>query len=161
MAGCIVCGVAERTGGRDVARLAVLMAERQALRLVLVHVLAPPAARRAAALPHAYARLAADVREGGRMLARIADELGSAVAVEARLEIGAAAARLVAVAEAEEAELLVLGRREQGVFEPTLLGSVAAEVVSGAPCPVMIVRPSTADQALAVLGRAQLEIDRA
>src|SRR5688500_5420980 len=122
MAGCIVCGVAEPKSGRKVARLAVLLAERQALPLLLVHVRPPPAARRAAALPYAYARLAADARDGRRMLGRVVDALGPVAAVGTRLEIGPAAARLVAVAAIENARLLVLGRSERGALEAAILG---------------------------------------
>jgi nucleotide-binding universal stress UspA family protein len=69
--------------------------------------------------------------------------------------------RLVAVAEAEKAELLVLGRRGQGMFAAALLGSVSTEVARSAPCPVMVVPPSTADHARAILDKAWLEIEAA
>jgi nucleotide-binding universal stress UspA family protein len=95
------------------------------------------------------------------MLGRVVDALGPAAAVETRLEIGPAAARLVAVAETEDAELLVLGRRDRGAFEAALLGSVSAEVASRAPCPVMIVPSWIADRVTAVLDRGQLEIEAA
>jgi nucleotide-binding universal stress UspA family protein len=156
--GPIVCGVTEPTGGA-VARLAALLSERLGLPLALVHVLAPPAAVRASALPHAYVRLAADYRSGTRMLMSVAGELGLDESVETWIEIGPAAARLVAVAKAEHAEMIVLGRHDRGVLEAALVGSVSAEVARRAPCPVMIVLPSIAEEATAVLEQASLAIE--
>ncbi|MBG0832443.1 universal stress protein [Planomonospora sp. ID67723] len=46
----------------------------------------------------------------------------------------------VMVAEAEEAELLVVASRGTGRISSLLLGSVALKVVSQAPCPVVVVR---------------------
>lgn len=55
--------------------------------------------------------------------------------------IGHTAARLVA--EAEGAELMVLGSRGRGGFGSLLLGSVSQRVATHAPCPVVVVRGRT------------------
>ncbi|MFD8410969.1 universal stress protein [Streptomyces sp. NPDC059650] len=47
----------------------------------------------------------------------------------------------VLVAEAEGAEVLVVGSRGRGGFRRALLGSVSQQVALHAPCPVTIVRP--------------------
>jgi nucleotide-binding universal stress UspA family protein len=46
----------------------------------------------------------------------------------------------VLVAEAKEAELLVVGSRGRGGFAGLLLGSVSQQCAHYAPCPVVIVR---------------------
>ena len=47
-----------------------------------------------------------------------------------------------AAAEAEEADLVVVGTRGRSGAERMLLGSVSDHVVRNAPCPVLVVRPS-------------------
>ena len=58
---------------------------------------------------------------------------GEAVAVQ-----GQAADALLA--QAEEADLIVVGRRGLGGFKSLLLGSVSQQVVQHASCPVVVVR---------------------
>jgi nucleotide-binding universal stress UspA family protein len=83
------------------------------------------------------------VRDGGidGDVAREARERLHARQVEAsyREPVGEPAEELVAAAELEGADLVVVGRREQSALRP-LLGSVSARVVRRAPCDVLIVR---------------------
>ena len=58
-------------------------------------------------------------------------------AVEATLVRGTATAALLEVSKG--ADLLVVGSRGQGGFLGLLLGSVTQQVVSHAPCPVVVV----------------------
>ena len=60
------------------------------------------------------------------------------VPVRGVLECGRPAAKLIAAGE--NAQLIVLGPRGQGGFAGLVLGSVSAQVVAHAPCPVVIAR---------------------
>ena len=59
---------------------------------------------------------------------------------EHRLVMGDPAAEIVAVAQAERAELVVMGTHGRTGFSRLLMGSVAESVVRHAPCPVLIYR---------------------
>lgn len=56
---------------------------------------------------------------------------------------GRPASAIVDEATAWDADLIVLGSRGRGVWRSMLLGSVSAEVVDHAPCPVLVVRGSS------------------
>jgi nucleotide-binding universal stress UspA family protein len=68
---------------------------------------------------------------------------------------GRPASVIVDRAEASRAELVVVGSRGLGPLKSMLLGSVSAEVVDHAPCPVLVVRrPELGSALLAVDGSA-------
>jgi len=56
--------------------------------------------------------------------------------------VGAAGESIVDVAEAESADLIVVGTHERGAVGRLFLGSVSDHVVRHASCPVMVVRPT-------------------
>lgn len=59
---------------------------------------------------------------------------------------GRPGAAIVAAAERSGADLVVVGSRGHGPFLSALLGSVAAEVVDRAPCPVLVARGTSVDR---------------
>jgi nucleotide-binding universal stress UspA family protein len=61
---------------------------------------------------------------------------------------GRAATAICDVARSIGADLLVTGSRGRGVIAATLLGSVAAEVATHAPCPVLVARSATISRLL-------------
>ena len=60
--------------------------------------------------------------------------------VRTAVEIGSPVDSIVRYAGEHRAELIVMGTRGLGAVEQLLLGSVAADVVRRAPCPVLTVR---------------------
>jgi nucleotide-binding universal stress UspA family protein len=70
------------------------------------------------------------------------------LAVERAVLHGRPATVIVERAADFRAELVVIGSRGRGPLTSMLLGSVSAEVVDHAPCPVLVVRRPTADSVL-------------
>lgn len=140
MRSVIVCGVDESAGGRDAARVARGLADLTAAPLVLVHVVG----------------LAEEVLTGAMLIAELARtaELGE---VEGRVPVGLPAERLAEIADAEHAAFLVVGSRGLGRLGAAFLGSVSAELVGLAPCPVLVVPPGAADGTSARAAAAALE----
>ncbi len=62
------------------------------------------------------------------------------MAVETQIVAGQPAAALLELADAEDADLLVVGRRGRGPSR-TVLGSAAAVLTTGARCPVLLAGP--------------------
>lgn len=62
--------------------------------------------------------------------------------------VGRTASVIVEVAERTFADLIVVGSRGRGVISSMLLGSVSAEVVDHAPCPVLVARRATAGRVI-------------
>lgn len=148
MAGTIVVGVDGSPASREALRFAAEEARLRGARLVAVHAWAfiPPApvgepgmipvpvgdyagqldAERAAAEAELDAALAEAFPEG------------PPVEVERRLVEGDAAQ--VLEAEAEDADLLVVGSKGRSGLASVLLGSVSRHVVDHARCPVVVVK---------------------
>ena len=72
----------------------------------------------------------------------IKETLGDPVGVELRasVAVGSPAKALVDTADADHADLLVVGSRGRGGFRSLLLGSVSEQVVTHAHCPVAVIR---------------------
>ncbi|HEX9044232.1 MAG TPA: universal stress protein [Candidatus Limnocylindrales bacterium] len=68
--------------------------------------------------------------------------------VQAILLRGRAASAVVEEARDFDADLIVVGNRGHGQFETMLLGSVSAEIVDQAPCPVLVARSTRIRSAL-------------
>lgn len=84
--------------------------------------------------------------EVGRMQEHIAhevlEEVGSAKAdIKYVRKKGSPADTLIAIAEAEDADMLVVGSRGRGGVRGLLLGSVSHQIAHHGSCPVVIVRP--------------------
>jgi nucleotide-binding universal stress UspA family protein len=94
--------------------------------------------------------VAADTSESGSIdvaanLERFIEDAASALqapglVVSGSVAIGRAATVIVDVATEHHSELIIVGSRGRGPIASMLLGSVSAEVVDHAPCPVLVVR---------------------
>ena len=143
----LLCCVDDSDTARAAARYARDLSSPLSLELVLVHVAGTAAAPGASAAPGGHARLVeAQKEEGEEVLARAARDAGVGDA-RRRLEFGSVVDRLLAVAAEEEAEMIVLGSRGRGRMRAAALGSVAAEVATKAPCPVLVISPAAAERA--------------
>jgi nucleotide-binding universal stress UspA family protein len=138
MTRCIVCGVDESSGSRRVASVAARLARDLDSRALLVHVsqaggllyrLRPAQVRR--------------TRETRKRLKAIADEHCFPERTHVGLEAGDPADKLMAVAEQEDAELVVIASRGTSKAGAALLGSVSSTLMGMAPCPVVVVPPGT------------------
>ncbi|MBS1582695.1 MAG: universal stress protein [Acidobacteria bacterium] len=66
----------------------------------------------------------------------------AAAGLRARFEIrvGHPAEQIVSMAEAERADLVIIGHRGKSLFQRWITGSTSKQVVSYSPCPVLVVR---------------------
>jgi nucleotide-binding universal stress UspA family protein len=143
----IVCGVDGSRAARDAASAAALLASMFGRELILVH-----AVERLVAVgypPHGhildrYAYPEPRSEEplegtGKRILESLVEELQLDRLTAQRVEMGEPAHVLVDVAEAEGAELIVVGTRGRGKVASAFLGSISSAVVSLSSCPVLVV----------------------
>lgn len=78
--------------------------------------------------------------EGDRLLQRITSLLPLNVGpVVKRLEVGKPTSLILAAAVQEQADLIVMGARGVGQVREMMLGSVSHQVITHAPCPVLVV----------------------
>ncbi len=153
MAGSIVCGVDETVGAHRAARIAADLADRLALRLVLVHVAPRPVIVAAPAAPYAPAPVSADTTEIEASSRELLETFAVGTRrgdVSLRTEFGDPVEQLLTVADQEAAELIAVGSRGRSRISAALLGSTSCAVASRASCPVLVV-PDRADVTLAWL----------
>lgn len=79
-----------------------------------------------------------------RQLAELARSI-TALPVETRMMIGSPGPAIVAAAEECQADLIVMGTHGRTGLSRLLMGSVAEYVLRHAPCPVLTIKPATAE----------------
>lgn len=139
----VVVGIDGSPSAQDALAWAVVEAANQGRPLRIVHADESP-------LRGEGERLLADAEARARSLAPGIDVLG-------RLVTGAPA--LTVLEQASDAHLVVLGSRGLGGFLGLLIGSVSLEVVSHAPCPVVVVRPRAPDEGAVSARRVVVGVD--
>jgi nucleotide-binding universal stress UspA family protein len=144
MSSPILCGVDNSRGGREAVIVAAALAERLEAPLICVHVAAdgPPFPYGDRAERERKRHVA--FRTGKELLAEVAASGGRDGGADHRVELGRPAERLTTLAFAEEAQMLVVGSRGRAPLTAALLGSVSRELISVAPCPVLVVPPGGA-----------------
>jgi len=119
------------------------IAQSHDARLVLCHAVAPPTPPAAAAPefvalpPSVYAAQENNAREKLEELA--GQRRTGEQQVDTRLQVGPASDTVIAIADGEKADLVVVGTRGLTGLKRTFLGSVAARIIREAPCPVLAV----------------------
>ncbi|HVL31294.1 MAG TPA: universal stress protein [Solirubrobacteraceae bacterium] len=144
----IVCGVEQSEACRQAVAVASELAERLGAPLVLVNVRAAPAelpsrmaAQAAVAREHAVAAGRRTVVDVVAPLAADPSRRRALERAEARVEFGAPAARLAAIADELAAELIVVGARGRGRAGSLVLGSVSQSLAAEPSRPVLVVPP--------------------
>lgn len=142
----ICCPVDFSEASRLAMHEAADLARRLGAELVLVHVTHPvsaPGAEPVLAPPARHGEEDPDAPQLLTAWAREAEALAGR-AVQTRLASGRAGPEILRYAREGRFDLLVVGSHGRTGFKHLVLGSVAEELVRGAPCPVLVVRPSDA-----------------
>ena len=130
MSNSIVCGIDLSSGSERTAAVAARVARALRCRVAAVHVDGEPPG--VASIERAR-RL--------RALEALVEKHDFPDGSLARLAGGEAAETLARRAHDHDAQLLVVGSRGMGALRTALLGSVSAELLRSAPCPVVVVPP--------------------
>jgi nucleotide-binding universal stress UspA family protein len=137
----VICGVDESVAARDAVTVAAWFAATLERELVLLHAAPPVDALPVPGLvPYAAETWNTDRHAAGeRLLEERAGELGLQDLPELRVESRDPTSALLDAAERAAAEMIVLGTRGLGPLAAALFGSVSAQLIARAPCPVVIV----------------------
>ena len=129
---------------RPAMERAFALARGAGAELVVVHVLPPvsPLPGNAAVLPRLYDEIEAAIRKTGEksMETLLSQARRKHIRVSGRLLGGLPVDAINRAAKRAKADLVVTGTHGRQGIRRILLGSVAAGIVAGAPCPVLTVR---------------------
>jgi nucleotide-binding universal stress UspA family protein len=152
MSASIICGVDGSADAQAALQVAVGLAKRLELRLVVAHVAEPAYIPYAAAAPfggmaghHAVMEEMGTQQENAERFLEEVVAAADLVDAERRPSVGVPAERLADLADEEDAELIVVGSRGRGAFKAAFLGSVSSSLVGVARCPVLIVPPGATE----------------
>jgi nucleotide-binding universal stress UspA family protein len=141
----IVCGVDRSEEGKNAARTASDLAAALRLDLLLLHAYPSGPAGAAvpgpgAAPPIPYEDVEARHHERAReLLEQVARDVEAGPSVTVRVEMDDPASALNRCAEAENAELIVIGSHGHGPLASVLLGSTSSRLAASASRPVVLV----------------------
>ena len=141
----IVCAIDFSESSLAALTWALSLAEEADARLSLLHVIeVPPDLRTSAVVTERevdelHAAFEADALE--RLRALIPADASDYCSVETATVSGAAGHAILAFAQQRHADLIVMGAQGHGAIERLVFGSKTRDVVCGATCPVLTVRP--------------------
>jgi nucleotide-binding universal stress UspA family protein len=148
----IVCGVDGSADSQAALAVAIDLAARLRLRLIMANVVEPGHAPYVgpASLGGAMTRPLLPTTDQQEEAANgLLVKLGAAMGLEQadrRVVVGYAAERLADLADEEGAEMIVVGSRGRGAFKAAVLGSVSTSLIGVARCPVLVVPPGAANR---------------
>lgn len=146
--GRIVCATDLTAGSAAAVETALALARENLARLILLHVVEGARGDRTLDVDHVVPEAAAFrhalVDRAQRRLLELGAGAHSFADVTARVETGTAWEEVVRVAEAEDADLIVLGAHSGGALGRLFLRSTANQIVRHAPCPVLVAREDRA-----------------
>jgi nucleotide-binding universal stress UspA family protein len=148
----IVCGVDGSADSQAALAVAIDLAARLRLRLIMANVVEPSHAPYVgpASLGGAMTRPLLPTTDQQEEAANgLLVKLGAAMGLEQadrRVVVGYAAERLADLADEEGAEMIVVGSRGRGAFKAAVLGSVSTSLIGVARCPVLVVPPGAANR---------------
>ena len=122
---------------------AVAQAKRWDAKLHVLHVNQPPASLYA--LDTGFALASEELAEAGRQAvwSQATGALDESGVEWNRVDLqGYPASVICAYAKEHEADMIIIGTRGRGEFASLVLGSTSHGVIHGAPCDVLVVRPS-------------------
>jgi nucleotide-binding universal stress UspA family protein len=126
----------------DPAQPALRLAERLArvhgARLIVLHVVAPPVLYGEMGTRNPTPEIQEEILETSRIQL---EELLAGTDAEGLIVEGVAAHEIVHTAGERSCDLIVMGTHGRGAVARVLLGSVAANVLRRAPCPVLALKP--------------------
>jgi len=135
----LVVGYDGSSSADAAAAFALWLTRKARCATTLVHVtVSPSAAPSADVLLAAADQIAADRKEWKRRLDNLREYASPEAAVDCRVVSGSAAGALIEVANETAADLVMVGSHGVGRVRGALLGSVSSQVLSHAPCSVMI-----------------------
>ena len=146
----IVCGVDGSPDSQAALAVAIDLATRLQLRLIMANVVEPSHAPHegAASLGRPVARpLFPTTGQQEEAASELLVELGATMGLEEadrRVVAGYAAERLADLADEEGAAMIVVGSRGRGAFKAAFLGSVSTSLIGVARRPVLVVPPGAA-----------------
>lgn len=141
----ILVAVDDSPFAQRAAKIAIELAEAVKAEIAFVHVF-DAAATPAGAWGFPADRISAmSELQGKRLLKKFRDSVPGKLASRSRvqdfLESGSAASSIVAVAKKWRADLIVMGSHGRGKAKGILMGSVSQDVLSKAPCPILVAPP--------------------
>ncbi len=137
----IICAVDFDTNSMAALRIARQLAEQNAAKLYVIHVV-PPTDPLMISAPMIARRRHEDASE---QMAEIGGSMSAGIQLETVLKSGHVAEEIVAAARELEADMLVMATHGRTGVPRLVLGSVAERVLREAPCLVLTVNPKGAD----------------